>query len=130
VFERSTFENVLPRFVPGARFVQLEGPRAFFDGEHRDVDALLGGAEPLSFWTLAYPRYRVVRPEGLDVTIPLVIPYLPGQERLDELLDHWVDLTAQNGTFQLYYDHWMLGTSAVQKKPRWSLIRDVFGWVD
>ena len=130
VFERSTFENVLPRFVPGARFVQLEGPRAFFDGEHRDVDALLGGAEPLSFWTLAYPRYRVVRPEGLDVTIPLVIPYLPGQERLDELLDHWVDLTAQNGTFQLYYDHWMLGASAVQKRPRWSLIRNVFGWVD
>jgi hypothetical protein len=28
------------------------------------------------------------------------------------------------------FDHWILGRGAEEKQPRWSIIRDVMGWVD
>ena len=28
------------------------------------------------------------------------------------------------------YDHWILGRDAEKRGPRWSVIRDVLGWVD
>jgi len=27
------------------------------------------------------------------------------------------------------YDYWILGQGAVVKRPRWSIVRDVLGWV-
>jgi hypothetical protein len=35
-----------------------------------------------------------------------------------------------DGTIQTAYDHWILGRTAEEKKPRWSVIRDVLHWVE
>ena len=130
LLQESEFASLIPRIAPNIEIVLLDRPRAYLDGERPDVDAVLGGAEALSFWTMPYPRFRVVRPQGMDAAIPLVIPYAGEDERLRALLDHWVALAANNDTLEPYYDHWMLGKTAVVKQPRWSIIRNVFGWVD
>jgi hypothetical protein len=28
------------------------------------------------------------------------------------------------------FDHWILGQGAEDEQPRWSIIRDVLGWID
>ena len=33
-------------------------------------------------------------------------------------------------TIDVLFEHWILGKDALQKGPRWSVIRDVLHWVD
>ena len=130
VLQETEFESLLPRVVPGMKVVRLDDAYAFLEGRRPDIDAVLVSAEGAAFWTLAYPRFRVVRPAGTTAEIPVVIAYRFHDTRLDELMDHWVSLRRADGTIQRYYDHWILGESAREEKPRWSVIRDVLGWVD
>ena len=130
VFQETELESLLPRLVPGMKVVRLEEPRDYLEGRRPDISAVLVSAEGAAFWTLAYPRFRVVRPAGTTAEIPVVIAYRFHDTRLDELLDHWVSLRRVDGTIQGYFDHWILGKAAREKTPRWCVIRDVLGWVD
>ena len=41
-----------------------------------------------------------------------------------------IDLKKKDNTFQRFYEHWILGRDAKVQTPRWSVIRNVLGWVD
>ena len=42
-----------------------------------------------------------------------------------------VTIEEAEGNIDSLYAHWMLGEAArTERPPRWSVIRDVFGWVD
>ncbi len=41
-----------------------------------------------------------------------------------------LELKRSEGTIDALYSYWMLGGAAQIRKPRWSVIRDVLGWVD
>jgi hypothetical protein len=58
--------------------------------------------------------------------------YAIGAEDLEmrDFLEYWVTLRKKDGTMQHHYDHWILGISPAAKEPRWSIIRNVLGWVD
>jgi len=45
-------------------------------------------------------------------------------------VSNWVDLKQKEGTVGELYDYWMLGGVTRRSEPRWSIIRDVLGWVD
>ncbi len=47
-----------------------------------------------------------------------------------EFMDHWVMLLQHEGIVQRAHDHWILGKGSQQETPRWSVIRNVLGWVD
>ena len=49
---------------------------------------------------------------------------------MDEFIDHWVELKKLDGTIEEVYNYWILGKRSEQKEPRWSIIRNVLGWVD
>ena len=49
---------------------------------------------------------------------------------LDRLIDTWIRLKREDGAVENLYAYWILGERAKEKKRRWSVIRDVFGWVD
>jgi hypothetical protein len=44
-------------------------------------------------------------------------------------VNSWIELKRRDRTLDRLYDHWILGESAEHAKPRWSVIRDVLGWV-
>ncbi|MGD8267527.1 MAG: hypothetical protein PVF55_05125 [Desulfobacterales bacterium] len=47
------------------------------------------------------------------------------------LISRWIELNQKNDLdFQSLYDHWILGLSAEERKPRWSVIRNVLHWVE
>ncbi|MGD8461872.1 MAG: hypothetical protein PVH27_16075 [Desulfobacterales bacterium] len=41
-----------------------------------------------------------------------------------------VDVVVKGKLVEELFDHWILGRGAEEKQPRWSIIRDVMGWVD
>jgi len=94
------------------------------------LDALLISAESGSAYTLIYPEFEVVVPDGLQVSLPLFYVIGARDAEMRDFLEHWVTLRRADGTIAEYYDHWILGKLANSAKPRWSVIRDVLHWVE
>ena len=128
--DENEFARLLPRRFPNVTVVKIDNKIDFFENRLPDVDALLTGAENGAAWTLRYPRFRVVRPTRHQVTLPLVYLHAGTDEAFDEFLEHWVDVKRRDGTVEDFYDYWILGRGAQTTGPRWSIIRDVLGWVD
>ena len=129
-------EAIVPSAMSNYRnveFVVLESYGDFFEqqGAGDGLDALYTGAESGSAWTLLYPSFQVVTPWSDDYTIPLVYPYSGDEDNeMDEFIDHWVLLKQHDGTTERAFEHWILGKGGEKQTPRWSVIRNVLGWVD
>jgi Na+/H+-dicarboxylate symporter len=116
--------------IPDAELVELSTSQEYFDEANRELDALLTSAESGSAFTLFYPEFEVVVPTGLEVSLPLFYAIGGQDAEMRGFLEHWVSLRRLDGTMQEYYDHWILGKTALVEQPRWSVIRDVLHWVD
>ncbi len=116
--------------LPNVVVVPLASHAEFFDSRHEDLGALVTSAEAGSAWTLRYPEFHVVIPEGARVQGPLVYPLSSEASDLREVIDHWAYLASKNGTIDELFHHWILGKDAVHRGPRWSVIRDVLHWVE
>jgi ABC-type amino acid transport substrate-binding protein len=57
-------------------------------------------------------------------------PLADGDQELLNYINSWIDIAIESKLLDKLYNHWILGKGAVGKKPRWSVIRDVLGWVD
>ena len=110
-----------------ATFVSLSTPREFFEGRRRDIDALFVRAEVGSAWTLLYPEYSVVVPQPVVYKAPAGIAVSRASADLAEFINNWLVIQQASGGVQRAYDYWVLGRGAEQKKPRWSILRDVIG---
>jgi hypothetical protein len=93
------------------------------------LDAILFAAERGSAWTLLYPAYSIAVPRPV-VRLPLAIPVADGDPALTEYLNAWLSVRKEDRTIQRLYDYWVLGREEKPRKHRWSVIRDVLGWVE
>ena len=54
-----------------------------------------------------------------------------GNSDLLEAVNAWIVTEEARGAIDSYYDYWMLGgAKKVERPARWSIIRDVLGWVE
>ncbi len=113
-----------------AKAVQLDAVSEFFKAEQENIDCLLISAEAGSAWTLLYPEYQVVVPKPMIGVQPLGFPVAGGDQELLNYVNSWIDLVANVKVIDELHDHWILGRGADEKQPRWSVMRDVLGWVD
>jgi len=118
--------------MPRAVLVPLSSKdelRALLESGAPGVDAIGGVAEGGAAWTLLYPRFSLVVPKP---PFFLAIGYLAarGNQSLTTALNAWIVAAKSQGTLNALYRYWMLGEAAkTDKPPRWSVIRDVLGWV-
>ncbi len=124
------FEHEIQAVLPNAKVVQLDSEREFFEDPPEPMDVLLFSAEGGSAWTLIHPKYTVVSPVIPATKLPVAYPYGGPDSRLRDFLKHWIHLQREDNTLDELYDYWVLGTGAQTREPRWSVIRDVFGWID
>ncbi len=61
---------------------------------------------------------------------PVHYPIAGRDQVLAEFMNDWIVLKKGDGTIRRAYDHWILGRTAEQQGPRWSIIRDVLHWVE
>jgi Na+/H+-dicarboxylate symporter/ABC-type amino acid transport substrate-binding protein len=117
------------RALPGVTVTTFSSVRQMFEGDARSVDAFLLTAERGSAWTLLYPRLSVVVPMPNVIKIPLAYVIVDRDPAFARFLDVWIDLKKKDGTIQTLYEHWILGRTAEDSTPRWSILRDVLHWV-
>ena len=119
----------IKRALPNTDIVILETYHEFFTDNPKGVRALVISAEAGSAWTIIYPSYSVVVPEPhVKAHAGLAMPL--GDSDFGDFVDDWLELKKTSGLINTLYDKWILGKSEEQKKPRWSIIRDVLHWVD
>jgi ABC-type amino acid transport substrate-binding protein len=109
--------------------VEIPTERVFFEADPPVADVLATSAEAGSAWTLECPQFAVVKPTGLDVSVPLY--YLVEKEsQFEEFLENWLALKRRNGTIERLYDYWILGKDERDREPRWCILRDVLHGVE
>ncbi len=124
-------ESELRRYLPNAQLAMIDSPRDFFSNLRLDLDAIVSTAEAGSAWTLIYPNYDVVVPRPDIIELPMAYPVAAKDDEMADFISRWIELNQkQLLDFQRLYNHWILGLSAEERKPRWSVIRNVLHWVD
>ncbi len=117
-------------FAPQAEIVSIQSPRPFLRGQQPELDAIVWSAEGGAAWSLVYPEFSVVVPQPDVLRIPVAFPVARGEEEMIDFLSGWIDLKRKDGTLERAFDHWVQGRDPNPTRRRWSVIRDVLGWVD
>jgi Na+/H+-dicarboxylate symporter/ABC-type amino acid transport substrate-binding protein len=123
------YQTRLKQLVPHADIVYLESAEDFFNGNGQGADALLLTEEEGAAYAYRYPRYGVVTTPR-RIGLPAAYPVPKGDIEMMEFVSNWIALKQSEGTIDYLYEYWMHGGATETKTPRWSIIRDVLGWVD
>ncbi len=117
------------RAMPETEIVSLFSYAEFFVGNKHALDAIAISAESGSAWTILYPDYDVsiIEPQ---IRVPVALAMAQGDQDFQSFVNNWLHIEKTEGRLDQFYDKWILGKSEQQKRPRWSVIRDVLHWVD
>ena len=118
------------KYFSNAKVVQLDSASEFFQSDQENIDCLLISAEAGSAWTLLHPSFQVVVPKPRIGVQPIGFPVAGGDQELLNYLNSWIDSIVKFGLVNELYGYWILGRGAEDKQPRWSIMRNVLGWVD
>ena len=124
------FRKHLVRSLPNVEVVEVRSPREFFEDENGELDALVISAEGGSAWTFAYPQFEIVVPQPDAPSQPLAYPCAVDDEQFAQFISRWIDLKTKRGDKKPIYEHWILGIDPRSKPARWSVLRNVLGWVE
>ena len=124
------FMSQLRELLPRATFKTLHSVHEIFGPGRLDLDAVAFPAERGSAWTLLHPQYSIVVPEGVRIKVPLAYPVAQNDQAFVAFLNTWIDLKRKDGTLDALFRHWILGQNADTRQPRWSIARNVLGWMD
>lgn len=127
----SLYENHIARAAPQAEIVRLGALGDFFTKEDgaEPADALVTLAMIGSAYTLLNPSYSLVVPKPV-IRIPIALALPKGDNLMKDYIDNWLLLKQQSGELDTLYDYWVQGQAVKEGKPRWSVARDVLGWMD
>jgi len=124
------YSTFVERNLPNVEVIPIDSPRKFFLAEPGEFDGLLFSAEAGSAWTLVYPKFTVVVPKPRTVTAPIAFGLPRDAPKLYDFVDAWLLLQHESGALQELQRYWIQGEGAESKEPRWSVIRNVLGWID
>jgi Na+/H+-dicarboxylate symporter/ABC-type amino acid transport substrate-binding protein len=122
------YMDKIREYLPTAELVIVASPRDYFQRSD-EFDALVFSAEGGSAWSLVHPEYAVAIPRPDIWAIPTGFALAKGDAEWRNFLNTWIELKQKDGTIDRIYDHWIQGEAAETKAPRWSVIRDVLGWI-
>ena len=128
VINEPSYLNLARNYLPNTEVVPINRFQEFFAAEADIADALLMPAEEGSAWTLKYPQFHVATPWKGNPKWPLVYLFGSPDQSMRNFLDSWIYLKRHDGTIDRLYEHWVLGKTAEPREPRWSVVRNVFGW--
>jgi len=130
-----TPENILGlrSYLAKATIVPIESMEQqlkFLKSGGEGIDAIADMAEEGAALTILYPNFSLVVPKP-TVFFPVAYAVARGNNDLLTAFNAWLLAEKSEGNVDALYRHWMLGEAAkVKKAPRWSVVRDVLGWVE
>jgi ABC-type amino acid transport substrate-binding protein len=133
VLPASYVVSVMRDYAPEAEFDIMDSMDdlvEFVEGERTDLDAFVLPAERGAIRSLRNPHLSVVVPDPPIMAIPLAYVVGERDERLRLFLNTWIDVQKRDGTLDQLQNYWVYGKDAQPRRPRWSIIRNVLGWVE
>ena len=115
---------------PQVGFVEVDSDREYLQGELPDVDGLVSSAEVGAVYSMLYPEFAVVVPRRGGRRFPLIVGVRGDAPELKQLLDTWIELKHEDGSIRRATEYWIMGRDVTRHTPRWSILRDVLGWVE
>jgi Na+/H+-dicarboxylate symporter/ABC-type amino acid transport substrate-binding protein len=113
--------------IPGLQPIAIASAEDYLTDPDTDLDALLATAETGAIYSMVHPEFSVVVPEGYRVRAPVVFAVAQDDD-LARVVDRFLRIKQTDGTVESLYDHWILGRQPATATPRWSVVRNVFGW--
>ena len=77
-----------------------------------------------------YPQYAVVVPHPARIKVPVAYAVRRGDKGMAAFMSRWVELKQKDGTVDQLFDYWIAGREVEKSTERWSIIRDVLGWIE
>lgn len=121
------YESIVHKLFPKAQIETTDSPRKYFKSEPGDT-VLLYSVEAGSAWTLLYPDFSIVVPDGLNIKAPVAFALPRGDLEFAAYINTWLELSEKDGLSELLFSHWILGKESKDREPRWSIMRNVLGW--
>jgi len=122
------FRRQVQTRLPEATLIPLDPAADPFAGEW-PYEALVLTAERGAFLTLLHPGYSAVVPSPDIIKVPVAYALPRHDQAWTSFVNTWLELRARDGSLATLIDHWVFGRSFTPHPPRWSVIRDVLGWV-
>ncbi len=119
--------RVAKEYFPNAEILPLKNIREYFKGKVK-ADALLYSVEIGSAWCILYPKYTALVPHGLKFKVPIAFKLPKKEYDWVFYINNWLELKKDGGFLERSYHYWIMGHNPKEKKPRWSVLRNVFGW--
>ncbi|MCM2678229.1 cation:dicarboxylate symporter family transporter [Echinimonas agarilytica] len=121
--------------LPQIDFSPIVHYESYFNPEQpHSYDGLLTSAEAGYAWSLFYPDFGVALLKddvsGRLLSFPTAFAVARRNTDLLNYTNNWLDLMKSYHFVDRQYDYWIQGYGAVQKESRWSVIKDVLGWVN
>ncbi|MBD1388022.1 cation:dicarboxylase symporter family transporter [Neiella sp. HB171785] len=122
------------KVLTNLEFEHLVHYESFFNPDKpHQYDALLTSAEAGYAWSLFYPDYGVALMKepgtGRLYSFPVAFALARRNQDLLNYVNNWLDMVRAYGFIDKQYDYWIQGHGATTKESRWSIIKDVLGWV-
>jgi hypothetical protein len=123
------FRTIVEARLPEARFEIIDDSRDIFADGVLPFESVVLPAERASLITLLHPEYSVVVPVPGAIKVPVAYPLAANDARWLSFVNTWLEVKRRDGTLPALTDHWVYGREAARARPRWSVVRDVLGWV-
>ncbi|MEP1471589.1 MAG: cation:dicarboxylase symporter family transporter [Halieaceae bacterium] len=126
-----SLETEMSKLLPSANAVRLgslEDQYQYFESDGQGADAFLDAAEEGAAWTVLYPNFVVVVPRPV-LQLPVAYSVAPDNPTLLRAMNNWLRIEQATGEIDEIYDYWIQGDTERNKPPRWSIARNVLGWV-
>ncbi len=108
VLHDSFYAPLIRRHFPAATIVRIESPRDFLTGKV-EADVMIYSAESGAVWTLIYPEYSVVVPQGLKTRQPIGMVLPPHDEEYADFIDLWLKVEKTQGVLDTLMEYWVFG---------------------
>ena len=113
--------------IPNADIVSIDRIEDMFTPHEPPIDAFVMTAERGSAYTLLHPEYAVAVPKPRPLRVPLGYVIAGRDPAMTSLIDTWLEQKQKDSTLDELFAHWILGQDSAPRKPRWSVLDNVFG---
>jgi ABC-type amino acid transport substrate-binding protein len=124
------YAHKVREYLPTAEVVTVASLPDYFEGRAGDLDARVHAAAIATAWTLLHPHFTVAVPQPDRLRVPVAYAVARDAGSLRDVLDTWIVLKQRDDTIARLYAYSVLGSDESIAPPRWSVVRNVLGWVD